>query len=505
MTSIGDYAFENCSLLASVEIPNSVTSIGDYAFENCSLLTSVEIPNSVTSIGYSAFRGCSSLESITLPFVGANKNASGNTDFGYMFGKKSSGYYDIPSSLKHVVITDGSVIASCAFADCKEIETIIIKEGVSTIESYAFAQCTSLKEIEIPNSVISIGQDALVGCKALIKIKLPFVGCGESAYGHHLKVFGAIFGFTSSTDHPYTEYDFIWQYKEEGAYPKYYSYPIPKTLRVVEITRDDIPARAFYNCRFLTEISFVGNSVGKDAFYNCSSLEVVNYQGTLDSWALNGLGREFKTPYDLCINNSKVRYANIENITKISEYAFQNCISLLEVKIGGCVKDIGAFAFNGCDSLQKMTLPFLGASVMTNNGYDQVFGFIFGYFTTTDADVAMHYNGVYRKSSIFTGDIYYCYYIPKTLRFVTIIGNKIPDYAFYSCDSLEIIILEESVTRIGIHAFTNCSSITNITFNDTSNWYRTTDGQGINTIVTNPTANADYFKYTYNYYYWYKI
>ena len=45
-------------------IPNSVTSIGDYAFYNCSSLTSVTIPNSVTSIGYDAFVGCSSLRII---------------------------------------------------------------------------------------------------------------------------------------------------------------------------------------------------------------------------------------------------------------------------------------------------------------------------------------------------------------------------------------------------------------------------------------------------------
>ena len=50
VTSNGDYAFQYCSSLTSVTIPNSVTSIGDYAFSGCSSLTSVTIPNSVTSI-----------------------------------------------------------------------------------------------------------------------------------------------------------------------------------------------------------------------------------------------------------------------------------------------------------------------------------------------------------------------------------------------------------------------------------------------------------------------
>jgi hypothetical protein len=59
VTSIGDYAFENCESLTNIEIPNSVTSIEKYAFWGCTSLTSIEIPNSVTSIGEGVFKRCS--------------------------------------------------------------------------------------------------------------------------------------------------------------------------------------------------------------------------------------------------------------------------------------------------------------------------------------------------------------------------------------------------------------------------------------------------------------
>ena len=56
--SIGDWAFYDCSLI-SIVIPNSVTSIGRFAFLECTGLTSVTIPNSVTSIGEKGFMFCS--------------------------------------------------------------------------------------------------------------------------------------------------------------------------------------------------------------------------------------------------------------------------------------------------------------------------------------------------------------------------------------------------------------------------------------------------------------
>ena len=78
VSGISQNAFNGCSDLTSVTIPDCVTSIGTAAFANCSGLTSISIPDRLTSIGLSAFNGCSGLTSITIP---DNVTSVGNKAF----------------------------------------------------------------------------------------------------------------------------------------------------------------------------------------------------------------------------------------------------------------------------------------------------------------------------------------------------------------------------------------------------------------------------------------
>ena len=65
VSSIGKYAFSDCSSLTNVEIPSSVKSIGKGAFMDCSSLMRIEIPSSVSNIGEYAFSGCTYITIIT--------------------------------------------------------------------------------------------------------------------------------------------------------------------------------------------------------------------------------------------------------------------------------------------------------------------------------------------------------------------------------------------------------------------------------------------------------
>ena len=153
VTSIGNYAFYNCSSLTSIVIPESVTSIGRYAFSDCYSLTSIVIPEGVTSIGSFAFCDCSSLTSVELP--------EGVTHIGdYAF----SGC----QSLTSVELPEGvSSIGGGAFSGCQSLTSVELPESVTSIGVSAFGLCSSLTSVVIPEGVSSIGYSAFEGCSSL--------------------------------------------------------------------------------------------------------------------------------------------------------------------------------------------------------------------------------------------------------------------------------------------------------------------------------------------------
>ena len=294
--TIGVNAFYSCVKISSLTLPDSLKTIGDSAFYNCYGLKNIILGGEITSIGKNVFGSCTGLTSITVPFVGAAKDGTSNTHFGYIFGASTySNNKDLlPGSLKTVIITGGSSISSYAFYDCSDIASITISDSVTSIEERAFYYCTGLTSITIPSSVKSIGECAFYKCTGLTSIVIPnsVTSIGSSAFFYCT-------GLTSITiPDSVTSIDF----QSFSGCSGLTSITIPNSVTSIEdwafygctgLTSITIPSSvksigdyAFKNCTGLTSIVIPNSvtSIGCYVFSGCAGLASITFDGTVIEW-----------------------------------------------------------------------------------------------------------------------------------------------------------------------------------------------------------------------------
>ena len=236
VTEIGWGAFEGCTSLTGVEIPDTVTYIGGFAFIDCTNLKSVTIPASVTNIGYCAF-GYSYYEdewdyvkdeSFTIYGYTNSEADAYARDNGFKFvslGEVSPFVYEvyddvvcitdyngseanvtIPSEIDGYTVTE---IGWSAFECCNSLTSVTIPDGVTDIGDYAFAECSNLESVTIPDGVTYIGEYAFAECSSLESVTIPasVTNIGECAFGYtfdydeyeYVKADGfTIYGYTGS-------------------------------------------------------------------------------------------------------------------------------------------------------------------------------------------------------------------------------------------------------------------------------------------------------------------
>ena len=465
VTSIGGSAFEDCTSLKSVTIPDSVTSIGSSAFSGCTSLKSVTIPDSVTSIGSSAFSGCTSLTSVT---IGNSVTSIGSSAFSGCTSLKSFNYCGTKSQWKAITIGSDNYYLTHAFIKCNDgiigngntvtinnlkyimyydtvslvgytvtpenlmIPKSVLYEGytfkVTSIGESAFKNCTSLTSVTIGNSVTSIGNEAFYGCTSLTSVTIPdsVTSIGDYAFCN----------CTSLT-----------------------SVTIPDSVT-------SIGDYAFCNCTSLTSVTIPDSvtSIGYSAFRGCTSLTSVTIPDSVTS-----IG---KYAFSGCTSLTSITIP--DSVTSISYSAFENCTSLSSVTIGNSVTSIGSSTLSGCSNLKSVNYNGTKAQWKSISGYGNVSQIIKctdGIYANSSTIIIDSVK--YRLNDDYTAEVISCSGTPRNitiLESVTYEGltfkvTSIGSSAFNGCSKLKKIEIPDSVTYIGSKAFDGTAF-----YNTIKNW-----------------------------------
>ena len=422
VTSIGYSAFRHCSGLTSVTIGNDVTSIGGYAFAYCSSLTSVTIPDGVTSIGHTAFYACSGLTSVTIPdgvtSIGsdaflATPFYNNQPDGLVVFGKVA--YRTKGTCPSDVTIPDGvTSISDCAFAYCSSLMSVTIPDSVTSIGYSAFSGCNGLTNVTIPDGVTNIGHSAFYGCSGLTSVVIP-----NGVTNILNQTFSNCSGLTSVT--------------------------IPDGVT-------SIRGYAFSNCSGLTSVTIPDGvtSIEDCAFSGCSGLvafyvgaQNANYKVVNDIMLLTKDGKTL-----VAMLGGLTSVTIHDGVTSIGGYAFSGCRSLTSVTIPNSVTNIGNYAFSGCRGLTNITIP----DSVTSIGYDA----FSGCSGLTSVTIPNSVTNIGHDAFAFC----------SSLMSVMIPGSvtSIGDYAFRNCSGLTSVTVSDGVTSIGHYAFYDCSGLASIVF-----------------------------------------
>ena len=372
VTYIGKNAFRGCISITSIIVDKDNPQYDSR--DNCNAIISNDtlkigcqksiIPQGVTSIEDSAFENCTSLESITIPesIIHIGQNAFYNT-----------GIYNNDSNWdKGILYIDRCLIAVKEIKQCELIDRHLyesyprkcrIKEGTLVIGEYAFKDCTHFTSITLAKSILTIGDYAFKGCHSIKSITIPnnieYIGYGAfkdtELYGNEsywdngvLYIDNCLIKAKTSISECLVKENTV--IIANGAFasdnsnisPSLVSITIPNSVR-------RIGSSAFYKCASLISIKIPKDIkvVGSSTFEGCSSIKSI--------YIPNGVVRIGDSAFSCCRNLSTINLP--DTVTTIEQSAFQGCSSLTAINIPNNVQEISTSVFWGGSSLMSINIP----------------------------------------------------------------------------------------------------------------------------------------------------
>ena len=455
VTSIGNGAFEDCTSLTSVTIPDGVKCIGHSAFYECTSLKSITIPDGVTSIGGTAFSDCTSLTSITIPdsvtilnsftFSGCKSLSDVNIPDGvtYVGDGAFSGtaicnnqteevkyidkwLVDSDNSVTDVAVKDGTVGISCgAFSYCGQLKNISIPNSVKYVGGKAFYNCISLTNVVLPYGITNIGASTFSGCESLASVTIPdsVTSIGEQAFLNT-----ALLKNQTTTEKYVGKWVIDWDSDVKNVTIKngtvgIADHAFERRTSLESITIPDsvefIGVYAFLDCWELKQVNMPESmtAIGDCAFYGCDSIESVIVP---------------------------------KGVTQIGDWIFYGCASLTSVSIPDSVIDIQLNAFEKCVALNEINVDEMNkayksdSGVLLNKNETELILYPAGKKETTynipDSVVTIN-NGAFENVSVIESII-----IPNSVV-------NIERFAIYNCKLLASVSIPLSVKNIGDYAF----------------------------------------------------
>lgn len=426
-TRVPSYLFEGSAYLKRLDFQESgvCEEIGEKAFEDCTSLTEIVLPDEVKTIGAGAFSGCSAVRRYVAPFIGGTCNviaASEKTPLGYVFGTdnkagatatvqtisdSSDRMFYVPDSLTTVEVTlytnvfygtfenckyirtvtyntqstvdvinlyakddagkefiadsinNGWVVEKNAFRGCESLTGVTLAPQIRTIGERGFENCKNLASFTVGENVTDIGMYAFNGCTGMTQLTFDAIACNDLA-GEDAGSFVATNVFAGlGTNKEGTDVTFGTKVTRIPAFAFAVSnslFTSPKLLSVSFATGASacrtIGTKAFYGAgrQTLASISLPSSltSIGESAFE-----ETAFYNANLN-WQSNVLyldGCLLKARF----TTSGTETLNILNSTYIiADKALYDCRSLVTVNVPNGVKYIGEYAFANCTRMQNV-------------------------------------------------------------------------------------------------------------------------------------------------------